>query len=432
MLDLTTSWEGNPAVWHSPVPYPVSLEQRALAFFTSRYIILEPDGEAEPIGYLQCLPTLLKAANTDGCMYRSVYAAALSALARDRRDPQLLVQARKQYATALSRTNLALTDAKQALLDETLMAVHVLGIFETTMSTTKDLSPWLNHIMGSATLIQMRGSQIFETSAGTGLFHLNQGQMAICSLATRKDMFKFVPTLETQRRKGASIRRSLDIIFEIPGVLEELDHLASDANPDPSLFERATQPLLEKAARIDVELEEWLLTLPPLWKPILSISSDVLPPASESMPAPFLACADGLARAEQYVNIWIICIINFARAGRIVLLLTHWSTLQRLDILLPPSSHRSAEIQSLKRIIQSEVDSICTTVASTLGCQVDHPLAFHEDMARQNAQALGGFFLLWPIWSAIEVPFLPPEQASWLTSWRTFITDARELVSLSF
>jgi hypothetical protein len=225
-------------------------EQQALAFFTSRYVILEPKtgAEPEPIGYLECLPRLLSSAKTNGCMYQAVCATALSALARERRDSPILFEARKKYAAALSRTNLALTDAQQALLDETLMAVHILGIFETAMSTTKDLTPWLNHAIGSATLIKMRGPKIFESRAGTALFYLSQGQMTICSLALRKDIFKFMPAYEIQRKKSNPSRHSLDIVFEIPGILEQLDTLLSDVDRCPLSLEQAVKPLLQKAA----------------------------------------------------------------------------------------------------------------------------------------------------------------------------------------
>jgi len=50
------------------------------------------------------------------------------------------------------------------------------------------------------------------------------------------------------------------------------------------------------------------------------------------------------------------------------------------------------------------------TLASTLGCQIDDPFSFTEEIARYNAHGLGGFFVLWPVWNATEVPFLPAEQ----------------------
>ena len=60
----------------------------------------------------------------------SIIASALAIEANAKWDPQLLVQARRNYAIALSKINSALCTPTEAVKDSVLLAIIVLAVFE--------------------------------------------------------------------------------------------------------------------------------------------------------------------------------------------------------------------------------------------------------------------------------------------------------------
>lgn len=91
-----------------------------------------------------------------------------------------MIEAKKKYVVAVRLINAALQSPEEVKKDSTLLAIMILGIFETLASTSQDaLVAWAAHLKGAAALIKVRGPEQFSRPAGRRLF----GQIT-ASLAT--------------------------------------------------------------------------------------------------------------------------------------------------------------------------------------------------------------------------------------------------------
>ena len=80
-------------------------------------------------------------------------------------------QARYQYLRAIQLTNAALKSPTDVIKDATLMAVMILGIFETvTGCNQRSVNAWAEHIAGAAALLKLRGLEQMSTRGGRRLF----------------------------------------------------------------------------------------------------------------------------------------------------------------------------------------------------------------------------------------------------------------------
>ena len=91
-------------------------------------------------------------------------------------------QANKRYLSAIQLTNAALGSLVDVKKDSTLLAIMLLGIFETvTSSQQRSLSAWRSHINGAAALIKVRGPEQLASVAGVRLFmQATVGLMVSC------------------------------------------------------------------------------------------------------------------------------------------------------------------------------------------------------------------------------------------------------------
>lgn len=79
-------------------------------------------------------------------------------------------QARTQYARSLQLTNSALQSPTAVKKDSTLLAILILGIFETiTGRNQKSMKAWAEHIHGAAAVIKLRGPEAIKTPGGIRL-----------------------------------------------------------------------------------------------------------------------------------------------------------------------------------------------------------------------------------------------------------------------
>ncbi|KAK2763920.1 hypothetical protein FQN54_009539 [Arachnomyces sp. PD_36] len=141
-----------------------NLEDRALAFFVYNYAI----GPNEPSkGNFDRIPDLYQRPNLDETLLAAMTAVGIATYSHAERAPSLINNARYQYIKAIQFTNAALRNPEDAKKDSTLMAIQVLGIFETvTGCQQRSLKDWMEHIYGAAAVIKLRGHQQTRTPAG--------------------------------------------------------------------------------------------------------------------------------------------------------------------------------------------------------------------------------------------------------------------------
>lgn len=76
---------------------------------------------------------LMKDTRNSLVLTTALAAVGLAALSNIRLSPRMMLQARKEYTTALSQTNYALRDPVLSKRDDTLAAVVLLGMFEVSV-----------------------------------------------------------------------------------------------------------------------------------------------------------------------------------------------------------------------------------------------------------------------------------------------------------
>lgn len=148
------------------VPFSLApnLEDRAIAFFASNYVT-EPNGSSK--GHFDRVTDLCRTHNLDEALTASMTAVGIAAYSHAECAPSLMSNARYQYTKAIKLTNAALRHPEDVKKDSTLMAIQVLGIFETvTGRQQRSLKDWMEHIYGAAAVIKLRGREQTRTPAG--------------------------------------------------------------------------------------------------------------------------------------------------------------------------------------------------------------------------------------------------------------------------
>ncbi|KAF7871559.1 hypothetical protein EAF04_003666 [Stromatinia cepivora] len=144
-----------------------SIEDKATAFFLSNYVI----GDHGPTrGHLDHLSDLYESDSMDDNLVAAVHAVGLAGYSHLAKAPHLINQARAQYARSLQLTNAALQSPTAVKKDSTLLAILILGIFETiTGRNQKSMKAWAEHIHGAAAVIKLRGPEAIRSKGGIRL-----------------------------------------------------------------------------------------------------------------------------------------------------------------------------------------------------------------------------------------------------------------------
>jgi hypothetical protein len=141
-----------------------NLEDRAISFFVFNYVI-DPNGPSR--GYFDRVPDPCQTHSLDEALIAAMTAVGIAAYSHAQRAPSLINNARYQYMKAIQLTNAALRHPEDVKKDGTLMAIQVLGIFETvTGCQQRSLRDWMEHIYGAAAVIKLRGREQTRTAAG--------------------------------------------------------------------------------------------------------------------------------------------------------------------------------------------------------------------------------------------------------------------------
>ncbi|CAH0019950.1 unnamed protein product [Clonostachys rhizophaga] len=163
MSIASSHWQegGSP---HSPVALPPQhLKDAALDFFMCSFIYASP---FEPY-----LPQLYGMKHSTQAILPAIHAAAFATFAQRTRDEDLMEKARSNYSAALLHTNKSLSTLRNALLDETLICVLLLGLFEAVVfKGGQSPESWTAHTLGAVQLLRLRGADQFRSKTARQLF----------------------------------------------------------------------------------------------------------------------------------------------------------------------------------------------------------------------------------------------------------------------
>lgn len=156
---------GNPAAWPFLISVsPQAIEDCALAYFMSSYITSSM--------FEVYLPELcIRNTTAKNPLSSALRAAAFATFSIRIRNDKFTEYARGQYMTALMQTNESIADSKTAVLDTTLAAVLLLGLFEAVVfQAHKSLENWTAHTLGTMQLLQMRGVKQFDHNTSSQIY----------------------------------------------------------------------------------------------------------------------------------------------------------------------------------------------------------------------------------------------------------------------
>lgn len=161
----------------------------------------------------------------------AIHAAAFATLALRNKDAQYMKTARTSYARALVQTNTCLASRKDALLDRTLAAVLVLGLFE-AISFSDEQSPesWEAHTNGAVQLLRLRGASQFQSRVASQMFMQTMINIRTSHLQRAVAVPEELVKLSTDT---ASFIRTVDPVILIRPIMDKASNLRERALKAP-------------------------------------------------------------------------------------------------------------------------------------------------------------------------------------------------------
>ncbi|KAF5985557.1 endoglucanase EG-II [Fusarium coicis] len=145
--------------------------------------------------------------------------------------PEMKVHASALYGRAVQKLKTDLgtgTEASRSLPHATIWSALFLGVYEIISSDS--MSNWLQHCHGVAALTEMTGPYGFQMDAAKAILQINRSFISIGAMTNRKrtfleqDEWKHIPwALQPMSKRIGDYLQ--DILCDIPGMMEDFDHL---------------------------------------------------------------------------------------------------------------------------------------------------------------------------------------------------------------
>ncbi|KAH7037661.1 uncharacterized protein B0I36DRAFT_69394 [Microdochium trichocladiopsis] len=242
-------------------------------------------------------------------------AVSFAALSNKFFAPDMKPRSRQLYGQALARLNTMLEDPVQAVRDDTLMCVVLLGLYErVNLMSWDDYRRWSAHMEGAAMLLKLRGTEQFSRAAGRQLYiHLRSQIIHNCMMQhtavpdSLKDTSNFFQPSDhwpvTYDTRPGSLGQ---ISFQIVNLRAAV---SARTLTDP-------EEILEAALGAERTLERWTLHAPQGW------SHGSFTPSAADMIQP----GDGIQEENAatsmsehtYANVGVAQVWNNWRALRII------------------------------------------------------------------------------------------------------------------
>ncbi|KAL1793176.1 hypothetical protein ACET3X_008158 [Alternaria dauci] len=354
----TTPWRrGEPAKTRSmqrmyPVRIPPSagtivqpspnVDARAQGYFLANYAGTAdfPQG-----GQFEWIPQLLSRPDVEGSLRESFRALSLAVFSNAVKSPAVMQKARIAYVSALEETNKALISHETAVKDSTVVSVILLGLYEGTRYTDKSsIARWSKHVSGAYTLFMLRGKSQFDTELGRQIFLQSLGVALFFTLELGTNIPKGVQELYGQIPTGGGFQ---ELGKKFMMSMLYLMHAVVKLNQDNS---HAPVDIINKARKLDQDLENIKALLPVAWHPIrvpLNTPSD-----------------------HYYGNLYSLClhpvITQMWNYTRFLAIKIHEIIRANLVRLCEEPSSQNFDLASLETCIKYEEDMLRANVAAII------------------------------------------------------------------
>ncbi|KEF56874.1 uncharacterized protein A1O9_07064 [Exophiala aquamarina CBS 119918] len=240
------------------------LGELGMNFFFTRYTFDQPPFSH---GYSHWLAQACFGHTPNHALQAAIEAVGTAALANVFHAPSAAAKSKKQYSWALMATKRALNNPTQALADETMMAIILLGLFETvTFDTWDHYQGWETHVQGATALLELRGRQQFNTERGGQLFiQLRSQILSTCMqrhIPVPKTLMQMWDTFYTSKTRKWWQRRNLATSNSICEISFRLVNLRAALRNGKIA---GAQTIIDTAIAIDEDLVTWRTTMPLEW-----------------------------------------------------------------------------------------------------------------------------------------------------------------------
>jgi len=376
----------------SKIQLDVPDREQALSLFFHQYVALG-DADGEIPGFNDTFPVFYRQALPNSCMKHCVAATAYASLANQSQSLAVSRKTWEAYGTALSSVNTALADPAEALKDETLCAIFVLGMFENI--TAKQSQAFGVHGCGLDRLLHLRGKQQFETEYG------EQVSRAVCTFLQIRNLslerqpppheeywFMNVRGCVPYRRVMSSVSRICRVRAAAKELLTNIDNSPfEDSGASLSAHCAALTDLVAEMQLVNSNHWLWVEGASSVWSysavlvPRLSINRRSHPDEA----------------VHIYHNLWIANLWNWTRTSCILLQNTILKCLRKLSSIsleqLP--NHDTIEANA-KETIKSIIRDICASLPFLMG-DIDSQGNVIETSQRFGycGQSMAQLWLLW-------------------------------------
>ncbi|KPM38717.1 hypothetical protein AK830_g7849 [Neonectria ditissima] len=282
-----------------PLPQPIN--DLGASFFFTKYTFNQPPFGEEYHSWLT-----ESYSKNESILRAAIEAVGMAGISNVSYAPNVASRSKELYCKAIRVMNQALSDPAQVTADATLMAVILLGLFETVnFDTWGRYGHWAAHIKGAAALLGLRGKEQFTRCRGGLLYILTRSQiLAACA----QQHLPVPPVLvkTTHNFQASTIRQQWQLeslasdgsICEISFRLVNLRAVCKACVTDPEAIRKV-------ALDIDAELESWQAGMSQKWR---YTTVDVSKPSGNLFEG----------KRHVYPNLWIAEIWNNWRIMRVL------------------------------------------------------------------------------------------------------------------
>ncbi|KAI9642504.1 hypothetical protein NHQ30_009309 [Ciborinia camelliae] len=399
---LTDEWMMQPVAQTTPFTLELSTSsaEQATCYFFRNYV-LEDNSSSGSFQYLHDIygNELIGPALAD-----SIESLGMVGLANFWKASDLKLHANRKYNSALRLVSSRLRNEEEARADQTLVAVMLLGLYETNTCTgPQSMQSWTKHIIGASSLMQLRGKQCLETPIGRHLFvHLRTQVRHVAIPAFIREWSKHA--LHSQSPNDAHATHLAEHVMAFCDLRATLSSFHDYSN---------AENIITAAFAIDAKLVEWASTYP-----------------SENM---FYRTITLRKRSEDvfsdhyhiYDSVWAAALWNHYRCVRILtneLIHVQLAHLKKTRPELFISGARNftfsdAQLEASTATIITLSHEICASVPFLLGYKEGHDVTLH------NAKAVSGNLLLWPLYTAACTLMVSDMMCHWVAGRLRVISD---------
>ena len=396
-----------------PRPLPQIPSQQAVTYFFTEYT--NPQRQIElSRGYLTYVLPLYNHSSSDSPLTVVVQALALVAFSSLPGRQNLRITARQTYGAAIGKMKAVIQDPVESLTNETLAAVMLFGLYESLACTRETMLAWSSHIDGAIALIKRRGPLAFEDPIFQRLCFSIRTQMIINCITRCRPLESGSGgpdwTLVSEACAADIINKLVVRMMNIPRLrviaLQIMSWDKNETNADEIL------QLMRDTIDCDNDLVKWPSELPLGWTSSIQGFYEGFvedPQSSESYPG----------YIDKYGDIWIANAWNMYRTARIF---TRAITLNCIEWLnQTPWSIVAHDPSESITCLRTLVDEICASVPWMIRAGTDgipsapSPNELVSPAAQLGSRtALGGYLLIWPLFTAKGVSCIPEAQVQWI------------------